>query len=66
MPVLDDGVVEVSAETGLDVGHVLHLGDAPHRDLLPLILVCHWGTHFVPSLICNIKSSLRRLEFRIC
>ena len=51
VPVLDDGVVEVSVEAGLDVGHILHLRDAPHRDLLAPVLVIQWGAHRVPSLI---------------
>ena len=33
MSVLDDGVVEVPVEALLDVGHILDLGDAAHRDL---------------------------------
>ena len=49
--VLDDGVVEMSVKAGLDVGHILHLRDAPHRDLLAPVLVIQWDTHLVPSLI---------------
>lgn len=49
--VLDDGVVEMSVEACLDVGHILHLRDAPHRDLLAPVLVSYWGAHRVPYLI---------------
>ena len=49
--VLDDGIVEVSVKARLDVGHILHLRDAPHRDLLAPVLVIQWDTHRVPSLI---------------
>ena len=45
MSVLDDGVVEVPVEALLDVGHILDLGDAAHRDLLPLVLVRDRGAH---------------------
>ena len=51
MSVLDDGIVEVSVKARLDVGHILHLRDAPHRDLLAPVLVIQWDTHRVPSLI---------------
>ena len=39
MSILDDGVVKVSVEALLDVGHILHLGYSSHRNLLPLVLV---------------------------
>ena len=81
MSVLDDGVVEVPVEALLDVGHVLHLGDAvqystvqcsavqyrsvqylgdaAHRDLLPLVLVRDRGAHPASLLRLYLKISHR-------
>ncbi|KAE8750216.1 hypothetical protein FOCC_FOCC003024 [Frankliniella occidentalis] len=43
--VLHQGVVEVPVECLLHVGHILHLGDAAHTDLLPLLDVSLGSRH---------------------
>ena len=63
MSVLDDGVVEVPVEALLDVGHILDLGDAAHRDLLPLVLVRDRGAHPGSLLRLYLKISHRHHSF---
>ena len=63
MSVLDDGVVEVPVEALLDVGHILDLGDAAHRDLLPLVLVRDRGAHSASLLRLYLKISHRQLKY---
>lgn len=43
--VLDQREVQVPVEVGLQVGHVLHASQTPHRDLLPLVLVAQRPGH---------------------
>lgn len=43
--VLDQREVQVPVEVGLQVGHVLHAGETPHRDLLPFVLVAQRPGH---------------------
>jgi len=57
--VLDDGVVDMPAERLLDVGHVLHHGDAAHADLLPPIVV---RLHLRRHLSSHLEMSSRPLH----
>lgn len=45
IPVFDQSVVEVAVKSLLHVGHILHLGDPPHGDLLPFVQVALRGGH---------------------
>lgn len=45
VPVLHQRVVEVAVKGLLHVGHILHLSDAPHGDLLPFVQVALRGGH---------------------
>lgn len=43
--VLDQRIVQVPVERLLHLAHILHLGDAPNTNLLPLITVRHRLRH---------------------
>lgn len=45
IPVLDQRVVQVAIKCLLHVGHILHLCDAPHGNLLPFVQVALRGGH---------------------
>lgn len=45
VPVLDQGVVQVAVERLLHLADILHLSNAAHTDLLPLLTVRHRLRH---------------------
>ena len=66
--VLHHRVVDVPAERLLDVGHILHDGDAAHRDLLPPVVIrLHLRGHLSSHLVCKptAAASTRRLRVRL-
>jgi hypothetical protein len=46
IPVFDQCKMEMPVETFLYFGYIFHLGDAANTDLLPLVNIGHWFTHF--------------------
>ena len=43
--ILDQGIMEMTVEALLHIGHIFHWGDVANLDLLPTISITHRGTH---------------------
>lgn len=44
--IFDKGEMQVTVESLFDFPNIFHLGNASNRDLLALIDIWHWSTHF--------------------